>query len=563
MTTTDLDTAPKAARWSDLALVGLVALLLFIPGLGARDLWAPNEPNFAEAVSEMHARGDYLVPVINGSEFPEKPILYYWLGLISTHATGTVNELTLRLPLAAIGIASVLACYLLVLPYAGPTRARLAALLLATTWSVYWTSRSIQMDLLVMFFTLCTILIVTRIVDYGFPPWRGWALAGIAAGLGFLSKGPVAIVLPSIGILLYLATARKLGALRSWSLTAAIASCAAVTAPWYLALYATGHREFLVQVLWRQNVTRYLEAWDHRQPWWYFLAYFWVVLAPWAAFAPLALRLPGRDAGRRALDRLAWVWIIGVVGFFSLSQSKRGPYLIPAAPAVAIVVAGLLEKFWNGDLSARRRRAVLGLLLAHAIVLLAGGAWALARVPGMFPPLSWHAAAFGLLVICGGAAMLLGFLPSMRAGRLTLAAFASTMAVLYLMASVWLVPAVDPYKSARGFMARLNEIAPREESLALYRLQMRLGEYCFYAQRLIPNLESKAQLRGYLESPGEKVVVIEEERAEDIASILGDVSPLMRQTIGGDTFLVFAAGDDRLGAAETPRPDRDSSPAGN
>jgi len=560
MTTTDIGPATKAAQWSDLALVGLVALLLFIPGLGARDLWPPNEPNFAEAVSEMHARDDYLVPVINGAEFPEKPILYYWLALISSHVTGSVSELTLRLPLAAVGIASVLVCYLLVLPYAGRARARLAALLLATTWSVYWTSRSIQMDLLVMFFTLCTTLIVTRIVDCGFPPWRGWALAGIAAGLGFLSKGPVAIVVPSICILLYLATTGKLGALRSWSLTAAVASCAAVAAPWYVALYATGHHEFLVEVLWRQNVTRYLEAWDHRRPWWYFLVHFWIVLAPWAAFAPLALRLPGRDAGRRALDRLCWVWIAGVVAFFSLSECKRGPYLLPAAPAVAILVAGLIEKLWNNELSARRRRAVLGLLLAHAIVLLAGGAWALARVPVVFPPLSWHAAAFGVLVISGAAAMLIGFLPSMRASRLPLKAFAGTIAILYLMASVSLVPAVDRYKSARGFMARLNEIAPREGTLALYRLQMRLGEYCFYGQRLIPNLESETQLRNYWHSPGAKFVVVDEKRLGDLRPILGEAGPLMRQTIGGDTVLLFATGDDRLGVAGLSQHPRESLP---
>jgi len=497
----------------------------------------------------MHARGEALVPIINGVEFPEKPILYYWLALLSVRLLGNASELALRVPLTVLGVATVLTCYLLVLPYAGRAHARLSAALLATTWSVWWTARTVQMDLLVVFFTLCAILTATRILDWGFARWTGWTLAGIAAGLGFLSKGPIAIVLPGLVIILYLAATRRIGSLRDRAITAGLASCLAVAAPWYLALNATGRDGFLHEVLWRQNVTRFLQAWDHRQPWWYYLVSFWIVLAPWAAFVPLASRLPGRDAGRRALDRLAWVWIAGVVAFFSLSESKRGPYLLPAAPAVAILVAGLLEGYWNRELSLRRKRAVFGVLLFHAIVLLAGGVLALARVPAILPPLTLHAAAVGALVILGSVAMLVGFLPSMKTSRLPLSAFIGTLMLLYVVASVCVLPAVDRYKSARGFIARLNEIAPVERSLALYRMQMRLGEYCYYGHRPILNLESRAQLRDYRESPGEKFVVIEEERLDDVGPILGDVEPLVRQPIGGYTVLVFAVGDNRLGGA--------------
>ena len=76
----------------DLIGLAFVAALLFVPWLGARDLWNPNEPLYGQAVSEMAARGDWLVPTVNGSVFDEKPILYFWLALAASSVLGGVSE---------------------------------------------------------------------------------------------------------------------------------------------------------------------------------------------------------------------------------------------------------------------------------------------------------------------------------------------------------------------------------------------------------------------------------------------------------------------------------------
>jgi len=57
-------------------LLFALALLLVLP---MRDLWSPDEPDFAQCVREMRERGSWLLPYLNGEPYAEKPILFYWL----------------------------------------------------------------------------------------------------------------------------------------------------------------------------------------------------------------------------------------------------------------------------------------------------------------------------------------------------------------------------------------------------------------------------------------------------------------------------------------------------
>ena len=78
-----------------------------------------------------------------------------------------------------------------------------------------------------------------------------------------------------------------------------------------------------------------------------------------AVFVPFAVAMPRRDEDEQKLDRLAWVWIAVVIGFFSIPLSKRSPYILPLAPAVAILVAGVFERLVLEVAQFRRRTAVL------------------------------------------------------------------------------------------------------------------------------------------------------------------------------------------------------------
>ena len=191
------------ARLRDLSFLGVFAAVLFLPWLGARDLWNPNEPLYGQAVAEMHAAGNWLVPTVNGESFHEKPILYFWSALVAAKLFGEVNETALRLPSAVAGIAAVLLVYLLVSSYAGRRRAWIASLALVTTFVVFWSARAVQMDLLLTTAVLATLLFALRVIDREMTPSIGWGCAGAAAGLGFLAKGPVGLLCPGLVIVFY------------------------------------------------------------------------------------------------------------------------------------------------------------------------------------------------------------------------------------------------------------------------------------------------------------------------------------------------------------------------
>jgi 4-amino-4-deoxy-L-arabinose transferase-like glycosyltransferase len=80
-----------------LILISLSVLLFFF-GLGWRDFWAPVEPRYAEIARVMFAKGEWIVPTVNGDLYTDKPILYFWLVLLAGKIFSAVNEWTLRLP---------------------------------------------------------------------------------------------------------------------------------------------------------------------------------------------------------------------------------------------------------------------------------------------------------------------------------------------------------------------------------------------------------------------------------------------------------------------------------
>jgi 4-amino-4-deoxy-L-arabinose transferase-like glycosyltransferase len=521
----------------DVCVIAAGAAALFLVALGARDLWSPNEPTYGQAVAEMAARRAWLVPTVNGAAFGEKPILYFWLARVAAWLSGGVTEAALRLPSAIAAVAGTSLVYFLVHPYAGRWRARWAAALFATQYLVWWTARSVQMDLILAVSTLAAVAAAARTVDGRSPPLAGWSWAGAAAGVGCVAKGPVGLIGPVLVIVAYLALTRRLRLLAGWAPALGLAVAALVAAPWYVALALWGETEVLREVLFRQNVVRFFDPWDHERPWWYYLKHVWIDFAPWSWFAPIAAALPGRDDGERRIDRLAWVWLVVLLLFFSLSASKRSPYLLPAAPAVAILAASALESFVRQRTSWQRSMLVWLVLATGAAAAVAVGAWIVVRLVPLHPDLASEGHAVGALCVAGGAVVL-----AATARRSRMGAVAGWLALLvstYVFAAVVLLPAVNPRKSARTFCERVNALVPAQVELASFRFWAFRGAYAFYSGRAIENLTTTEALRQRWEAPAPAWIIVEEHRLEEARAVVGEGAPLVRAAIGGGAAYLF------------------------
>src|SRR5438093_1254910 len=149
------------------------AAFLGLWNLWGYDLWAPDEPYFAEGAREMLADGQWAVPHVNGTITTDKPPLFFWIIALLSLPAGRVTPLTARLPSALAGLGSVvLAMRLARRAAAAPGTARLApeapavsgeadaglaGLGLATTHLHWDKARSAQIDALLAFLILAAL----------------------------------------------------------------------------------------------------------------------------------------------------------------------------------------------------------------------------------------------------------------------------------------------------------------------------------------------------------------------------------------------------------------------
>jgi 4-amino-4-deoxy-L-arabinose transferase-like glycosyltransferase len=347
--------------------------VLALPMLGSASLWDIDEGHNAEAAREMLEADNWITPTFNYQLRVDKPALLYWLQIMAYRWVG-VNELGARLPSALAALAAVLLTYELGRRLFAAAAALLAGIVLASAVLFCAAARFANPDALL---NACTVLHMLAFWRGYQRPHVGWyVLAGAAAGLGFLAKGPVGLALPFGVVVLFLLVERRLCWLWDVRLLAAALTCAAVTVPWYALVGSETKGEFLAGFFLKHNVQRYLGAMEnHGGPVYYYLLPLLGGFFPWSVFfLPLAWHCfrrrpasaadgstaPGTQGQSAAEDgtppRRAYLflscWIAVYLVFFSLSGTKLPNYILPVYPAVALAVGQFLDGWRRGQLSA-------------------------------------------------------------------------------------------------------------------------------------------------------------------------------------------------------------------
>jgi 4-amino-4-deoxy-L-arabinose transferase-like glycosyltransferase len=175
---------------------------------------------------------------------------------------------------------------------------------------------------------------------------RAWMLlAWAAAGLGVLTKGAVAAAIPAAVLLVYSLYARDFAPWRRLQLGLGLPLFLAITVPWHW-LAARRLPDFLEFFFVHEHLARYLTpVSDREEPWWFFAGVFLLGSLPWTVSSLRVLaggwrrRAPATGEFQPIL--FLWVWVIFIGVFFSLSDSKLMPYILPVMPALALLIAAL------------------------------------------------------------------------------------------------------------------------------------------------------------------------------------------------------------------------------
>jgi 4-amino-4-deoxy-L-arabinose transferase-like glycosyltransferase len=316
----------------------LIALvLLYGLMLGATPLFDVDEGAFAESARYMLQSGDWLHTTLLGVDRFDKPILVYWLQAASLAVFGP-SEFAARLPSAIAVVSACMAVGYAMTERWGPVVAWRAAFILGTCPGLLLIGRASTADGLLNALLMGTALSLLAFVQTGRIRSLRWAY--FWCGLGLLTKGPVAILVPGAALLLWsLVSDRGRTAIRALAHWPGWLILLAVAAPWYVYAFLRHGEAFINGFLVRHNLERFMGTLEgHGGSVGYYVLLLPILLLPWFPLLLQALRR-ARSHWSEPSTRFLLLWAGFVFGFFSLSGTKLPHYLLYGIPPLAILMA--------------------------------------------------------------------------------------------------------------------------------------------------------------------------------------------------------------------------------
>ena len=378
------------------------SLVLFLR-LNSTRFWDQDEGFFAGAAAEMHAQDEWIVPMFNDEMFGHKPPWMYWMMMCGFELFG-VNELGARFFSAVFATASVLLIYFLGSRLINPRAGFFAGLALGTGLMFSAVGRAATPDSYLVFFSTLALAIfathgfarrripcaqnnersqpenpltiegTARSDDMLPPRWTSFVMMYAVMGLGVLTKGPIGFLFPMavIGMFLLCASprrssppsARRWQKFREasrpfgpanflktvWRMRPVTAACLIllVAGPWYVAVGVKTDGAFLNEFFGVHHFNRFRSAMDgHSGPFYYYVVAVLVGMFPWSVFAVPAGLFWVRHLRQKKDDFNALLFISCWAGvylvIFSLASTKLPNYVLPAYPALALIVGIFLD----------------------------------------------------------------------------------------------------------------------------------------------------------------------------------------------------------------------------
>lgn len=364
-------------RWGLLTLLvaGVVALL---PGIWEMPLLDRDEPRFSQATVEMMERQEWVVPYFNGQYRFDKPPLTYWWMRLHYHLF-SVSEFAARLHSVVASLLVAIGIYLMGRRHFNARVGWFAGFAWLTCFQVLQHGRLALADMpmiAAVFYACWALYELVRERGNG-RAHRGWFwLLYLSLGIGFLAKGPIAIAIPLVTLLLYrwVWWRHPLNWKELRPVSGLLVSLMLIAAWGIPALLATDGLFWKVGVG-KHVVDRGLEAFNERWviPGYYLLTTF-ISLFPWMAL--LGKRLKHLRSDWNPLSAFLVSWLLSPYLVFLFYSTQLPHYVLPAFPALLIWIMASFDREdleW-GNLG---NRWFWGYVLFFECLLTAGLIWVL------------------------------------------------------------------------------------------------------------------------------------------------------------------------------------------
>jgi 4-amino-4-deoxy-L-arabinose transferase-like glycosyltransferase len=313
------------------------------------------EARYGEIARIMLETGNWVTPMhYYGEPFWAKPPLSTWLSALSMKLFG-VNELAARLPslLLSVGVLSMI--WNVARKRSGPVVALLATVVLAGSLFFFEDAGRVMTDPSLLFSTTLIIVAFWQAIVHHSRLWGYLFFVGL--GLGLLAKGPVALALTGLPLLIWVWRQKQWGALWQrlpWATGALLTLAMAV--PWYV-LAELRTPGFLNYFIVGEHISRFLEpGWTgdkygdaHVAPYGMIWLYALIGTAPWSIAGLVWLARHAKAVPALCKDDDGWVGYllfctIVPLLFFTFAGNVIYTYVYPSLPTFALLFAELARR---------------------------------------------------------------------------------------------------------------------------------------------------------------------------------------------------------------------------
>ena len=460
----------------NLVWLAIIAIGIIFIGIGLRDPWPADEPRFAQIAREMVETGQWFFPMRGGELYPDKPPIFMWSIAVFYYLTDSLS-VSFLLPNALCSLLTTFLVYDLGKRLWSPQVGWYAALLLLLSLQFVLQAKSAQIDAMVCcWITIgCYGLIRHLILNDG---WRWFMLGCFFMGIGIITKGvgflPILMLIPYF-VARFMQpqqnnTLPNKEIKGTWQWFAGILVLLGATLLWFIPMVYLVEQsqnplfeQYRDNILFKQTAKRYAHSWHHVKPFWYYLVevvpVFWLpisLLLPWLAkhwFVAI------KQGDRRISLLLGWVVLVLI--FFSISPGKRGVYILPALPMLALISApylkDILNKVWP-------KRLLFSLVVLLASISLLVGIAGFAEIKATLKlTQKYHIEPWLYFTFIGITGLLVSFFTRHK----KVYSWIIAIPLFWLIYSTWGYQLLNNVKTPRNVLNNIAKIIPKNSELAM------------------------------------------------------------------------------------------------
>lgn len=361
-------------------LLVFFALVYLVP-LNLRSLWQPDETRYAEISREMLQRGDWVVPHFLGLRYFEKPVAGYWINNIGQALFGDSNFAVRFGSVFSTAVSALLVFWLANLMWSNRPKAYTAALIYLSCTLVFGIGTYAVLDPMITLWMTAAMVCSYFCLRVNGTKEKAlsWIALGLACGMGFMTKGFLALAVPVIAVLPIVWREKRFKTLLTWG-PLAIVSAVALSLPWVIAI-AKREPDFWNYFFWVEHIQRFAEKdAQHSAPFWYYIPVLLLGTLPWMALLPGALASGWKKRVLRPELFFLLSWAVMPLIFFSIAKGKLPTYILPCFAPLALLMSDYFEQI--------RQSVNSRVLKANGIINTLFGALAVTAllvVSGLFP----------------------------------------------------------------------------------------------------------------------------------------------------------------------------------